>query len=288
MEDLEYQNNMQNEDYYIVEKAIRYIEACYDKQPSLEEIAAHVNLSQYHFQRVFSRWAGISPKKFLQFITINQAKRLLDESASILETANQVGLSSTSRLHDLFVNFEAITPGEYKECGEGLHIRYGFHQTPFGECLLALTERGICGLNFADGQSQESLLSELKNKWFKSNLIEAPEVTIGVMEKVYNQINNKKQTERINLLLKGTNFQIKVWEALLKVPFGTAVSYKNIASLIDEPKAARAVGTAVGNNPIAFIIPCHRVISQIGSAYHYRWGGTRKKIILGWEASKKE
>jgi AraC family transcriptional regulator of adaptative response/methylated-DNA-[protein]-cysteine methyltransferase len=275
-----------HEDYLLVEKAIKYIEMNYMRQPTLDEIARSVSVSKYHFQRVFTRWAGVSPSKFLQYITISHAKKLLQESMSILDVTNEVGLSSTSRLFDLFVNFEAITPGEYKKQGEGLEIIYGVHYTQFGECLIAVTERGICSLDFVDGENVEELLSNLKAEWYKSKLIYDNEKTRCIIERIFSSEKLSKEDEKIKVLLKGTNFQIKIWEALLNIEFGRIVSYKTIAQMIGAPTAARAVGNAIAKNPIAYIIPCHRVIRDIGVINNYKWGNSRKKAMLGWEAAK--
>lgn len=276
----------QYKDYILVEKAIKFIEENYREQPQLDKIAESANLSKYHFQRVFTRWAGISPKKILQYITISHAKKLLLESKSILDASYEVGLSSSSRLYDLFVNIEAITPGEYKIQGKGLQIFYGFHYTLFGECLLSVTDRGICGLSFIQNEDRQQALLQMKSQWQNSIFIEKKQYTKPVIENIFYNSNIKDKTAHLNLLLKGTNFQIKVWGALLKIPFGAMASYKDIAAMIGRPSASRTVGNAVGKNPIAFVIPCHRVIRQIGIINNYRWGDTRKKIILGWEAAK--
>lgn len=273
------------EDYKLVEKAMKYIEMNYKVQPSLEEIAESVNLSKYHFQRIFTRWAGISPTKFLQYITINHAKKLLSESRTTLDVTNKIGLSSTSRLYDLFVSFEAITPGEYKKNGKGLEITYGSHYTQFGECLIALTDRGICALNFID-DNKVAAISELKKQWNLSNFIEDNGKAKEVIEEIFNSEPARNDSKKYKLLLKGTNFQIKVWEALNNISFGSLVSYKDIAVMIGKPTSARAVGNAVAINPIAYVLPCHRVIREIGVINNYRWGNTRKKLIIGWEATK--
>lgn len=274
------------EDYKVVEKAIKYIEKNYKAQPSLDDIAQSVNLSKYHFQRIFTKWAGISPSKFLQFITISHAKKLLSESKTTLDVSNIVGLSSTSRLYDLFVNFEAITPGEYKKNGKGLDITYGFHYTTFGECFIALTERGICALSFIDNEKREDAIDKLKDQWNLSNFIEDNNMAKEVIENIFTSRLVDNDYQKFKLLLKGTNFQIKVWEALISIPFGTLVSYKDIAMMIGKPTSSRAVGNAIARNPIAYVIPCHRVIREIGVINNYRWGNARKKIMIGWEATK--
>ncbi|WP_420630050.1 bifunctional transcriptional activator/DNA repair enzyme AdaA [Candidatus Leptofilum sp.] len=274
-----------SEDYGRIEAAIHYLEQNFQDQPTLAEIAAHVGLSDYHFQRLFSRWAGTSPKRFLQFLTIQHAKMLLAASQSILETTFDTGLSSPSRLHDLFVTHEAITPGEFKQKGAGLTIQYGFHDSPFGECLIALTERGICGLQFVADGDREATLAELKASWPQAQFVEDDAATRPFINPIFN-LREARERPSLPLYLKGTNFQIQVWQALLKIPVGTAVSYGTVAQLIGNPKASRAVGTATGSNPIGYLIPCHRVIKQAGGLGHYRWGSSRKKAILGWEAAR--
>lgn len=269
-------------DYAHIEKAIQFIEQNFQNQPDLSTIAEHVGLSEYHFQRLFTRWAGTSPKRFVQFLTINYAKQLLAESKSVLETTYEAGLSSPGRLHDLFVTHEAITPGEFKRQGAGMTIAYGFHPTPFGNCLLAVTERGICNLLFVAGSRQKTYQMFADN-WVGARLVEDRMQTRPFIERLFSPAANK----RFHLLLKGTNFQIQVWQALLQIPTGTVVSYGNVAHIMQNPGAARAVGTAVGRNPIACLIPCHRVIRQAGSLGEYRWGTTRKKAILGWEAARR-
>ena len=274
-----------SEDYGRIEAAIHYLEQNFQDQPTLAEIAAHVGLSEYHFQRLFSRWAGTSPKRFLQFLTIQHAKKLLAESQSILDTTYEAGLSSPSRLHDLFVTHEAITPGEFKQKGAGLTIQYGFHDSPFGECLIALTERGICGLQFVADDDQEATLAELKASWPQAKFVADESATRPFINPIFN-LSEAEEKPSLPLYLKGTNFQIQVWQALLKIPVGTAVSYGTVAQLIGNPKASRAVGSATGSNPIGYLIPCHRVIRQAGGLGDYRWGSSRKKAILGWEAAR--
>lgn len=271
-------------DYGRIEAAIHYLEENFQAQPTLAEIAAHVGLSEYHFQRLFSRWAGTSPKRFLQFLTIQHAKKLLAESQSILDTAYEAGLSSPSRLHDLFVTHEAITPGEFKQKGAGLTIQYGFNDSPFGECLIALTERGICGLQFVANGDREATLDELKASWPQAKFVADEEATRPFIDPIFN-LTEADERPSLPLYLKGTNFQIQVWQALLQISTGTAVSYGTVAQMIGNPKAFRAVGSATGSNPIAYLIPCHRVIQQAGNLGNYRWGTSRKKAILGWEAA---
>jgi AraC family transcriptional regulator, regulatory protein of adaptative response / methylated-DNA-[protein]-cysteine methyltransferase len=271
-----------SQDYQLVEQAILFLERNFKQQPGLKEVAASVGLSEYHFQRLFSRWVGISPKRFLQFLTKEHAKRLLEESENLLETAYESGLSGPGRLHDLFVSCEAVTPGEYKQAGEGLQIVYGFHPSPFGECLIARTERGICSLSFIREGERQQALNALRQNWKHADLQEDPAATFPLVHQIFSQ-NWDLESSPLHLYLRGTNFQIKVWEALLRIPAGSVVSYKDIAVLIGMPKASRAVGRAVGQNPIPVIIPCHRVIRNGGEFGDYHWGSARKKALLGWE-----
>jgi AraC family transcriptional regulator of adaptative response/methylated-DNA-[protein]-cysteine methyltransferase len=273
-----------NEDYKRIEKAIKFLEANFPSQPGLKEVAAHIGLSEYHFQRIFSRWVGISPKRFLQFLTKEYAKKLLENSTNLLDVTYGAGLTSPSRLHDLFVTCEAVTPGEYKNKGAGVNITYGFHPSPFGECLLANTERGVCGFYFIKNGDARDVLDEFKRYWQNASLCENPAVTAPLISQIFNPAAGKNK-EALHLILKGTNFQIKVWEALTRIPFGTVVTYEDVAVQVGLPKATRAVGTAVGHNPISYIIPCHRVIRKTAEFGNYGGGPARKKAILGWEAA---
>lgn len=273
-------------DYHQIEKAIKYLEENFQDQPGLEEVAQHVNLSPYHLQRLFRRWVGISPKRFLQFLTIDYAKTLLDESHSILDATFETGLSSPSRMHDLFVNVDAVTPGEFRRQGAGLQIWYGVHPSPFGDCLLAVTERGICDLSFITHAGQQECVAELHRRWSQAELNENPNTTKPLFDQAFPSApHNGKRS--VTLFLHGTNFQIKVWEALLKIPTGFVCSYEDVARYVGKPSAARAVGNAVGSNPISYIIPCHRVIRKMGLVGNYRWSPTRKKAMLGWEAAQR-
>jgi len=273
------------EDYRRIEKAIEFLAENYHQQPSLDEIARSVNLSEFHFQRLFRRWAGISPKRLVQFLTLEHAKQALEESRSVLDAAYDAGLSSPSRLHDLFVTAEAMTPGEFKAKGAGLEISYGFHPSPFGECLLAVTERGICGLGFVGEGGREQALEDFKRRWPEAQFQENPEKTQGYIDAVFNA-KKRNGARTVKLLLMGTNFQIKVWEALLRIPLGSVVCYEDLARRLGKPSAARAVGSAVGRNPISFLIPCHRAIRKMGITGDYHWGAARKKAILAWEAAR--
>jgi AraC family transcriptional regulator of adaptative response/methylated-DNA-[protein]-cysteine methyltransferase len=271
-----------SEDYERIEQAILFVERNYQSQPGLKEIAGSIGLSEYHFQRLFTRWVGISPKRFLQFITKEHAKEMLEESTSILDASFQAGLSGPGRLHDLFIVAEAVTPGEYKNRGEGLTISYGFHPTPFGECLIATTNRGICCLAFIEGGDYEKALLEVTIRWEKAEIKEDLSGTRPLAHQIFS-FSQKALIEPLHLHLTGTNFQLKVWEALLRIPPGHVVAYENLATMIGEPSAARAVGTAIGRNPLPVIIPCHRVIHKLGDFGNYRYGSARKKALLGWE-----
>ena len=267
--------------YQLIEQAIQFIETNVQRQPDLEEIASAVGLSEYHFQRMFTRWAGISPKRFMQFLTREHAKELLNRSENLLNTTHQVGLSSLGRLHDLFVTTEAVTPGEYKSQGAGLTIRYGIHPTPFGKCLIGLTERGICHLGFVDGNEGKAV-DDLVAHWQQADMAEDYRATAPLVNRIF---LDPKPDSALNLHLRGTNFQIKVWEALLNIPTGAITTYEHIAAQIGNPRAVRAVGSAVGDNPIAYLIPCHRVIRKSGEFGNYLYGSARKKAILAKEFS---
>ena len=275
----------QSVDYDRVAQAIEYVQNNFLEQPNLDEIAASVHLSKYHFQRLFKNWAGVSPTQFMHFLTIEYAKIQLRRSRSIFETALDAGLSSSSRLHDLFINFVAMTPGEYKNLGANLEIHYGFHPTPFGECLLATTQRGICGLRFTTEKDNVAILATLEQEWSLAKFIENPSITKPLIQQIF-RTDPSVDTPRFHLLLKGTNFQVQVWQALLLIPSGAMVSYQDVANYVSKPTAFRAIGNAVGNNPVAYLIPCHRVISKTGNFHQYRWGSTRKQAILGWEAAQ--
>jgi AraC family transcriptional regulator of adaptative response/methylated-DNA-[protein]-cysteine methyltransferase len=276
----------QADDYQRVEQAIHFLEANFRRQPSLDEIADSAHLSKYHFQRLFKRWAGISPSQFLRFLTLEYAKERLQKSQSVLDAALDAGLSGPGRLHDLFVTFEATTPGEYKQQGAGLQITYGMHDTPFGRCLLATTVRGICALHFVQSSDTAAALQALKEYWPQASLVEDRSQTQPLVDQIFAPAPTGP-ARPFHLLLKGTNFQVKVWQALLAIPPGAMVSYQDVADLLDKPNAARAVAGAVARNPIAYLIPCHRVISRTGRAHRYRWGAARKKAMLGWEASRR-
>jgi AraC family transcriptional regulator, regulatory protein of adaptative response / methylated-DNA-[protein]-cysteine methyltransferase len=275
----------QSEDYNRIEKAIRFIETDFKSQPTLDEIAREICMSKYHFDRLFKRWAGISPIQFLQFTTLDYTKKRLAESGNILDTALDAGLSGPSRLHDLFVTFEAMTPGDYKNRAAGVQISYGFAPSPFGECLLATTDRGICFFGFVENKNRTRIFNQLKQTWPGAKLTENAKIIAPIVNKIFNPISSNK-SQPFNLLIKGTNFQIKVWKALLSLPEGWLVSYQDIASYIGQPKALRAVANAIAINPIAYLIPCHRVIAKSGKINQYRWGESRKKALVAYEAAR--
>lgn len=273
-------------DYARIADAIRFIASQVARQPTLDEIAAHVHLSPFHFQRLFSRWAGVTPKRYLQVLTLERAKALLQESRPLLEVADTLGLSSGSRLYDHFVQLEAVTPGEYKLRGAGLVIDHGVHDTPFGQAFVALTPRGVCNFSFLDEQAPQAPLAALAQRWPEAELREAPSRTQGVIHTMFD--DSKAPDRPLSLHVSGTNFQISVWRALLQIPPAKVVSYAQVASAVGNPKAARAVGLAVGANPVALMIPCHRVIQQNGKLGGYHWGETRKQAIHAWEAARYE
>jgi len=276
---------MPSNDYTRIEKAILFLESHFRDQPTLQEIAASVDLSEYHFQRLFRRWAGISPKRFTQYLTAKDAERRLRQSQSVLDATYEAGLSSAGRLHDLFVSLHGVTPGEVKLLGAGLTIRFGIHPSPFGPCLFAITERGLCGLAFLSPGGKREALDNLAHQWPAAILREDPAATRPLAGQIF-ATGDGAMDRPIHLYVQGTNFQIKVWEALLRIPAGAVTSYEAIAAQIGAPTASRAVGSAVARNRVAFLIPCHRVIRKSGVIGPYRWGAARKKAILGWEAAR--
>lgn len=268
--------------YGRIAQAISYINGNFKTQPSLEEVAEKINLSPFHFQRLFTEWAGVSPKKFLQYLTVEYAKKMLKENqATLFETAFETGLSGTSRLHDLFVNIEGMTPGEYKNGGENLNINYSFAETPFGNILVASTAKGICHIAFADvaEDALEALKTKFPNAVYRQFADAAQQHALSIFTHDWDRISE------IKLHLKGTDFQLKVWETLLKIPTGQLTTYGAIAKELGMSSASRAVGSAIGANPVAFIIPCHRIIQSTGLLGQYHWGSTRKTAIIGWEAA---
>ncbi|MDH3311082.1 MAG: methylated-DNA--[protein]-cysteine S-methyltransferase [Gammaproteobacteria bacterium] len=272
-----------NTDYERIARAILYLEQNYRQQPDLKVLARGAGLSEFHFQRLFRRWAGISPKRFVQYLTAGHAVRMLHDSRTSIDAAYDSGLSSGGRLHDLLVNIHAVTPGELKRAGEGLSIHYGFHPSAFGECLLAVTARGVCHLGFVSS-NRRAATAELAAEWPRAHLKESPRVTAPLASRLFARGNG--HTLDIDLYVRGTNFQIKIWEALLRIPPGDVVSYEELARHVQAPRAVRAVANAVAHNPVAWLIPCHRVIHKSGALGGYRWGVTRKKVLLAWEAAK--
>jgi AraC family transcriptional regulator of adaptative response/methylated-DNA-[protein]-cysteine methyltransferase len=272
-------------DYARIERAIGFLAQSRDEKPSLAAIATEVGLSPFHFQRLFSRFAGVSPKRFLGYLSLAHAREKLRQSESVLATALDAGLSGPSRLHDLFVTFEAVTPGEFRRLGEGLHIRYGFHPTPFGRALLLTSPRGLVGLSFVTEKGDGFALREQAARWPLAEMAQDQRATAGLAERVFARAKNN-ESAALSVLVPGTNFQIKVWEALLRVPEGSLVSYNQLAALIGKTKAPRAIGNALAANPLAYLIPCHRVIRQTGAFNDYRWGTERKLAMIAWEAAR--
>ena len=275
-------------DYDLIRRAIAFLTETWVEQPSLDRLAQHLGLSPAHCQKLFKRWCGLSPKEFVQAITVDHARGLLGGSASILETAYEVGLSGAGRLHDLFVSHEAMTPGDYKRRGEGLQMAYGFHASPFGEALLVATDRGVAGLAFVNedkGETRQHALADMTQRWPKAHYAEAPDKTAPYAKVIFNASKWSKD-QPVRLVMIGTDFDVRVWETLLKIPMGRAVSYTDIARHIGSPSASRAVGSAVGRNPISFVVPCHRVLCGDGNLGGYHWGLTRKRALIGWETGR--
>ncbi|WP_416064746.1 methylated-DNA--[protein]-cysteine S-methyltransferase [Rhizobium sp. ZK1] len=272
-------------DYDIVRQVIELISEEYRDQPSLEAIAARLHQSPTQLQKTFTRWAGLSPKAFLQAVTLDHAKRLLRrEEMPLLETSIEVGLSGPSRLHDLFVTHEAMSPGEWKAKGGGLTIRYGFHTCPFGTALVMVTDRGLAGLAFSDSGDEKACLEDMTCRWPNADYVEDRQATAPYAERIF-QPGRWTSDQPLRVVLIGTDFQVSVWQSLLKVPFGKAVTYSDIAKDIGRPTAMRAVGAAVGANPISFVVPCHRALGKNGALTGYHWGLTRKRAMLGWESA---
>lgn len=272
-------------DYDRVARALHFLEAAGPSQPSLQDLSLHVGLSEFHLQRLFTRWAGISPKRFLQVQTLHYAKEVLAEARSVLDGTYEAGLSSAGRLHDLFVSLEAVTPGEYRTGGAGLRIDAGFHETPFGECLIGVTNRGICGLSFHDG-TREAAWEDLQARWPMAAVHESTKRTAPLVQQIFDPLSSGGDRP-LALLVRGTNFQVQVWNALLRIPPGRFAAYEDVAAAAGSPTAVRAAGTAVGRNPIAFLIPCHRVIRSTGALGGYRWGVPRKRAMMAWEAGRR-
>lgn len=273
----------QGGDYETVRRVLEHITHDYRAQPSLDELAARVGLSPGALHRLFTRWAGLSPKAFLQAVTLDHARRLLDGGLPLLDTAYELGMSGPGRLHDLFVAHEAMSPGAYKSRGAGLTIRHGFHPSPFGTALVMVTERGLCGLAFADAGGEAAALADMVSRWPNARHVEDAPATAPYAARVFERARWRAQ-EPLRVVLIGSDFQLRVWEALLAIPMNRARSYSQIAERIGAPGAARAVGAAIGANPVSFVVPCHRALGKSGALTGYHWGLTRKRAILGWEA----
>ncbi|MEJ1241287.1 methylated-DNA--[protein]-cysteine S-methyltransferase [Chryseolinea sp. T2] len=273
--------------YVRIERAIQYLEEHFRRQPSLDEVAEHVHLSPFHFQRMFSSWAGVTPKRFLQFLTIDFLKDKLASSKSILEATELAGLSSQSRVYDLFTTLEGVTPQEYRMRGQGIQVSYGIHATPFGMALLGTTERGICWISFiTSDEDPKHSIEQMKGHWHNALFREDTFITASLIDRIF--YGSQKEAGPLHLFVKGTTFQLKVWEALLRIPMGSVTTYQGVAEAIGQPRAVQAVGSAVGANQLAYLIPCHRVIRKDGVLAEYRWSPARKKGILGWEFGKIE
>jgi AraC family transcriptional regulator of adaptative response/methylated-DNA-[protein]-cysteine methyltransferase len=270
-------------DYDIVRRAIAHIRGHCRAQPEIEEIAEAAGVTTTDLHHLFRRWAGITPKAFLQALTLDSARALLRDSASVLDAAYEVGLSGPGRLHDLFVTHEAMSPGEWKSGGEGLTISYGLHPCPFGTALVMASERGLCGLAFADAGKEKSALADMRKRWPKAKYVTDISRTAVIANRIFDQ-SLWRPDRPLRVMLIGTDFEVRVWETLLRIPMGRAATYSDVACKVGIPKAARAVGAAVGKNPIAFVVPCHRVIGKSGELTGYHWGITRKRAMLGWEA----
>ncbi|MHB0953873.1 MAG: methylated-DNA--[protein]-cysteine S-methyltransferase [Allorhizobium sp.] len=273
-------------DYETVRRVIEMLTLDYQEQPSLETIAARLNQSPTQLQKTFTRWAGLSPKAFLQAVTLDHAKRLLrQDEMPILETSIELGLSGPGRLHDLFVTHEAMSPGEWKAKGEGLTIRYGFHPSPFGEALVMATERGLAGLAFADKGGEKACFEDMAGRWPRARFVADHEATAPYATRIF-EPSRWSGDQPLRVVLIGSDFQVRVWQSLLRIPLGKAVTYSDIAAEIGQPTASRAVGAAIGRNPISFVVPCHRALGKSGALTGYHWGLTRKRAMLGWEAGQ--
>lgn len=274
--------------YYRIEKAIGYLTESFKQQPDLDEIAAKVYMSPFHFQRIFTDWVGISPKKFLQYLTMDYLRSKIKETANMMEAAEFAGLSSQSRVHDLFVTIEGVSPQEYKTEGKNMEIFYGYHASPFGMCFIAVAQKGICALKFIDEEKSRNEFELFSRQWQLATLVHKPDYTQKYINRIFKKYPDPDQSphsgkDNLSVLVKGTDFQIKVWEALVKIPFGSVASYQQIAEAIQQPYTARAVGSAVGSNTILYLIPCHRIIANNGTLGNYHFGKVRKLAMIGWE-----
>jgi AraC family transcriptional regulator of adaptative response/methylated-DNA-[protein]-cysteine methyltransferase len=273
------------DDYEVVRRAIGHIRGHWREQPEVEAIAEAAGVTPTELHHLFRRWAGLTPKAFLQALTLDGARNLLRDSASVLDATYEVGLSGPGRLHDLFVTHEAMSPGEWKSGGEGLTIAYGFHPSPFGRALVMVTERGLAGLAFADPGEEQAMLADMKSRWTKASYVENTARTAPVAQRIFDPSQWKPQ-QPLRVVLIGTDWEVRVWDALLQIPMGRLATYSGIAKKICTPAAARAVGAAVGKNPVSFVVPCHRVVGKSGDLTGYHWGITRKRAMLGWEAGQ--
>jgi AraC family transcriptional regulator of adaptative response/methylated-DNA-[protein]-cysteine methyltransferase len=272
-------------DYARVRAAIEFVSGQWKRQPSIEDVAAHVGLSPQHLTALFRRWAGLTPKDFLQAVTLDRARALLRDSASVLDAAYELGLSGPGRLHDLFVVHEAMSPGEYRRGGEGLEMRYGFHPSPFGEALAVVAPRGLAGLGFVDEGGRDGALDDMRRRWPRARFVADQAATAAPVARAFDPAEWRAE-QPLRVVLIGSDFEVRVWETLLRIPLGRAATYADVARTIGSPKAARAVGAAVGRNPISFVVPCHRVLGSGGALTGYHWGLTRKRALLGWEAGR--
>lgn len=273
------------QDYDVVRRAIAHIRSNWREQPEVEAIAEAAGVTPTELHHLFRRWAGLTPKAFLQALTLDHARKLLRESASVLDATYEVGLSGPGRLHDLFVTHEAMSPGEWKAGGEGLTLSYGFHPSPFGTALIMTAPRGLCGLALADAGEEQAALQDMRRRWPKATYVEDTTQTTPVARRIFDP-ETWRPDRPLRLVFIGTDFEVRVWETLLRIPMGRFSTYSDIASKVCSPKAARAVGAAVGKNPISFVVPCHRVIGKSGDLTGYHWGITRKRAMLGWEAGQ--
>ena len=272
-------------DYAVVQRAIAYITEHWRGQPEIEEIAAAVSVTDTELHHLFRRWAGLTPKAFLQALTLDSARKLLRDSASVLDTTYEVGLSGPGRLHDLFVTHESMSPGEWKAGGEGVTIVYGFHPSQFGYALVMATDRGLAGLAFGDPGEEKAMFADMTKRWPKASYVEDKARTAPLAARVFDS-NQWRPDRPLRIVMIGTDFEVRVWETLLGIPMGKCSTYSDIAGKIGRPKASRAVGAAVGKNPLSFVVPCHRVLGRSGDITGYHWGLTRKRAMLGWEAGK--
>jgi AraC family transcriptional regulator, regulatory protein of adaptative response / methylated-DNA-[protein]-cysteine methyltransferase len=272
-------------DYDVVRRAIGHIRGHWREQPEIEAIAEAAGVTPTELHHLFRRWAGLTPKAFLQALTLDGARQLLRDSASVLDATYEVGLSGPGRLHDLFVTHEAMSPGEWKSGGEGLTVFFGFHPSPFGSALVMATERGLAGLAFADPGEEAAALADMKARWPRATYVENSARTAAIARRIFDS-SQWQQNKPLRVVLIGTDWEVRVWETLLQIPMGRLTTYSDIASKIHKPAAARAVGAAVGKNPVSFVVPCHRVVGKSGDLTGYHWGITRKRAMLGWEAGQ--